>query len=312
VRIAVTGGSGFLGRAVVSALLADGHAVSVLKRGNPEVSGGARVVLGELKDPCARGTLLKGADVLVHLAALGVQSRDRRWGGMLETNVVWPVALLEDAARSGIRRAIAAGTCLEYQGHGSLPDALAPPDASLLGEDASTEPGDGYGATKAAGGTVLRARARELGVPFWYLRFASLYGPEDDPQKLLPSAVAAALAGRSFEMSPGEQVREWLHLDDAVRAVLAAVSRDPEGPGLVNVGTGEGRTLRDVVSAAYRVAGADPALVRAGARPYRAGEVHRLVMDVRRAQAYLGWNADLALDRGLVHLVDWARRSTRE
>jgi nucleoside-diphosphate-sugar epimerase len=214
-------------------------------------------------------------------------------------NVAGSLALLEEAARGGVSRVVATGTCLEYRGHGRLPEAPAQGEAPRCGEDALADPADGYGASKAAGGLVLRARARELGMPCWYLRIASLYGPGDDPQKLIPGALAAARKGRPFEMSGGEQVREWLHVDDAVRAVLAAAACDPRGVSVVNVGTGAGDQLRQVAKKVFLAAGADPGLVRTGARPYRSGEVHQLVMDVGRARSALGWAAEVELEDGL-------------
>jgi nucleoside-diphosphate-sugar epimerase len=98
-------------------------------------------------------------------------------------------------------------------------------------------------------------------------------------------------------------------VDDAVAALLAAAAAPPAaGVEVVNVGTGEGLALRDVVRRAYELAGADPGLARLGARPYRPGEVHRLVMTVERARArWPGRAAPVALDDGLRALLGPAR-----
>lgn len=306
-RVALTGATGFLGRAVAAALVARGHAVRALVRPGREAALGPaprlEVVPGALGDPAALRALVAGADALVHLAALGVQSRDRDWARMVDANVAAPLALLDAAAEAGVSRVVAAGTCLEYRGHGRLPGAPAA-GAPTCGEDAPLETADGYGATKAAGGVVLRARARARGVPLRWLRLASMYGPGDDPGKLVPGALRAARAGSPYEMTAGEQVREWLHRDDAVDAVVRAAELGGEGVEVVNVGTGEGLRLLEVVREAFRAAGADPARVLAGARPYREGEVHRLVMDVSRAGAALGgWAPRVALADGLAALA---------
>ncbi|MFY3743813.1 NAD-dependent epimerase/dehydratase family protein [Anaeromyxobacter sp. Red801] len=312
-RVALTGATGFLGRAVAAALVARGHEVRALVRPGREAAlppaAGLVPVPGMLGDAAAAGALVAGADALLHLAALGVQSRDRDWARMVEANVAAPLALLDAAAAAGVGRVVAAGTCLEYRGHGRLPGAPAA-GAPTCGEDAPLESADGYGATKAAGGVVLRARARARGLPLRWLRLASMYGPGDDPGKLVPGALRAARAGSPYEMTAGEQVREWLHRDDAVDAVVRAVEQGGDGAGaadvvdIVNVGTGEGVRLLDLVRAVYRAAGADPARVLAGARPYREGEVHRLVMDVSRAGAALGgWAPRVALADGLAALA---------
>lgn len=306
-RLALTGATGFLGRRVTAVLLVRGHEVRVLVRPGREATLPASprlsVIAGVLGDPAAAQALVQGAEALVHLAALGVQSRDRDWSRMVDVNVAGGLALLDAAAAAGVRAVVAAGTCLEYRGHGQLPGAPAAGTARC-DEDAPLEGADGYGATKAAAGVVLRARARACGVALRYLRLASLYGPGDDPEKLLPGALRAARAARAYEMTPGEQEREWLHLDDAAEAVVRAVERPGDGVEVLNVGTGEGVRLLDLVRDAYRAAGADPGLVRPGTRPYRAGEVHRLVMDVSRAAGALGgWAPRIALASGLAALA---------
>jgi nucleoside-diphosphate-sugar epimerase len=307
VIIALTGATGFLGRQVATSARLLGHSVRALvPRFGPPAPPGVEPVEGMLADPAAVRALVHGADVLVHLAALGVQSRDRAFEGMTKVNVVEPLTLLDAAHQAGVRRVVAAGTCLEYSGHGRLPGSpVEEGDAPLLREDSPAEPPDPYGATKSAGGLLLRAHARELGLPTWYLRLASMYGPGDDPAKLIPGAVRAAVAGEPFEMSEGAQVREWLHVDDAVRAVLSAAAADPPEPALtVNIGTGQGISLLDLVRLVFEVAGADPGLIRAGARAYRASEVHRLVMDGSRARAVLrGFRPVTPLARGLDALV---------
>jgi nucleoside-diphosphate-sugar epimerase len=306
VRLAVTGSGGFLGRHLLAAALKAGHEVRALVRPGrpaPAPRPGLEPVAGDLADAAVLASLVEGADAVLHLAALGVQSRDRDWARLVAVNVAAPLPLAEAAALAGARL-VAAGTCLEYRGHGRLPDAPAHAGARC-DEEAPLEPSDPYGATKAAGGVVLRARARDLGLPCWYLRLASLYGEGDDPQKLLPGAVAAARAGRPFEASAGAQEREWLHVGDAAAALLEAAARPPPAGGaVVNVGTGEGITLAGLVRRTFALAGADEALVRLGARPYRPGEVHRLVMETGRARALLpGWAPRVGLDEGLSALV---------
>lgn len=287
--LALTGPTGFLGRHLAAAARAAGHRVrGLVLPGGPAAPEGVEAVHGDLGDPDALRALVAGADVLVHLAALGVQARDRSWERMALVNVLHPLALLDAAAVAKVKRVVLAGTCLEYTGHGRLPDAPAA-GAPRCDEASPTDPVDPYGATKAAGGALQRARARELRLPTWYLRLATMYGPGDDAAKLLPGALRAAVAGEPFEMTAGEQVREWLHVSDGVRAVLAAAAADPEAPvATVNVGTGDGVRLLEVVRAVYELAGAEGSLVRAGTRPYRPGEVHRVVMDVSRAERALG------------------------
>jgi dTDP-6-deoxy-L-talose 4-dehydrogenase (NAD+) len=312
-RLALTGTNGFLGRAFAAAALAAGDAVrGLVLPGTAGVPRGVEPVAGALSDEAALRELLRGCDALVHLAALGVQGRDRDFERMTQVNVVEPIGLLQAAAAAGVQRVVAVGTCLEYAGHGRLPDAPCATDV-VVGEDAPTEPDDAYGATKAAGGLLLRARARALGLPLRYLRFASMYGPGDDAAKLLPGAIRAAVTRTPFPMTPGAQVREWLHVDDGVAALRAALAAPLRSVELVNVGTGEGVALRDVVGMVFEEAGADPGLIRAGERTYRQGEVHRVVMDCARARGLLaGWAPQRSLRSGIAALVRSEREEGRE
>ena len=270
------------------------------------------MVAGDLADSTAVRSLVNGADVLVHLAAVGVQVHERDMHWMALVNAVQPLALLDAAKRARLSQVVLAGTCLEYSGHGWLPDAPVQ-GAPLCTEDSPTEPVDPYGATKAAGGVLQRARARQIGLPAWYLRFASMYGPGDDPEKLVPRLVQRATAGEPYEFTPGEQVREWLHVDDGARALLAAATaKPPDTVTTLNIGTGEGQRIVDVVRLVYSLAGAAEPLVRAGAKPYRGREVHRLVMDVSRAeQALGGWRASIAPREGLAALVREVRTAKK-
>jgi nucleoside-diphosphate-sugar epimerase len=289
-RLALTGTTGFLGRHLLPAALSAGHQVTALVRPGSSVPAapGLSLVEGDLSAPEAMRQLVDGAEAVVHLAAVGVQGRDREPAAMEVANVAGAARVCEAMAAAGVVRLVAAGTVLE----------LAPLDP--------------YGASKVAGRMALQASATRLGLRGWYLRLASLYGPGDDADKLLPSAVAAALAGRDFPMTPGAQRREWLHVEDAVAALLAAVARPPP-PGLtaLDVGTGQGVALVELVRQVYRLAGADEGLVQAGARPYRAGEVMQLVGNPAAAHAALGWGPRVSLDDGLLRLVGRPRGETR-
>lgn len=300
--LAVTGATGFLGRAFVAAALDAGHEVRALVRREADAPAKARAFVGALPASVPEA-FLADADVLVHLAALGVQSRDRDWTRACEVNITGSVALVRQAAAAGVKHAVLAGTCLEYEGFGTLPDRPAV-DAVLCDESSSTETADAYGATKAAGGLAARAAARQAGLPWWYLRFASLYGEGDDPAKLLPGALAAAREGTAFETSPGAQLREWLHVDDAVEALLLAATKTPPAAGaVVNIGTGEGVTLAALVMRVFELAGAPASLVRLGTRGYRPGEVHRLVMATGKARELLGWTPRVSMDEGMRRLA---------
>ncbi|HET6344622.1 MAG TPA: NAD(P)-dependent oxidoreductase, partial [Myxococcota bacterium] len=126
-NLAVTGATGFVGRHFLVSALQRGHHVRALVRPGQGVpttwlAGGVRVVRGNLGDGDeVVAELLRGADALVHLAAAGVQGRERDWHTAVPVNAVLPLAWLQRAVAHGVSRSVVLGTCLEYAGYGVLP-----------------------------------------------------------------------------------------------------------------------------------------------------------------------------------------------
>jgi nucleoside-diphosphate-sugar epimerase len=312
VRLAVTGATGFLGNHLVRAAVAAGHEVRVLLRpASSSTPWGARrtpppkevlSIEGLLPDWIPEGFLAQ-ADVLVHLAAEGVQWEGRVRDQLHTVNVLGTLNLLHAAKSAGLSHVVLVGTALEYAGHGTLP---ASPSAErlLCRETDSLETTDRYGSSKAAAGLLARSEARRLKLPSWYLRLCSVYGPGDRPTKLLPSALNAARERQVFEMTAGQQLRDWLHVNDAVKALLRATELPPGAAGVaLNVGTGDAVELHQLIETVFVAAGADPRLIRRGALEYRTDEVHQLVLDPELGQATLGWQPQIDLQTGLGQLV---------
>ncbi|MBI5512678.1 MAG: NAD(P)-dependent oxidoreductase [Deltaproteobacteria bacterium] len=291
--MAVTGSTGNLGRAVVSLLVSAGHHVRAILRpdsGPPPDGAEALRLAGAVRDNAR--SALEGASVLVHLAAYGVQGRDRDWLRAVEANTVDTFHWVQAAAQVGASRSVVAGSYFEYEGRGRLPEPSWPEATSAppCEEDSPLEAWDPYSASKAAGGVLARALARDLGHRLWYLRLASLFGPDDDPGRFIPMTVKAARARAPMPMSPGGQVRDLVHVDDAAHAVLETVTLDPaEGVETVNIGSGQGTSLLDLGRRVLALAGAPEALLRPGERPYRPREAHHLVTSTARRERLLRW-----------------------
>ncbi len=286
-RIAITGAYGFLGQKLVSKASQLGHDIRALVHPAEKLTSLnsiAQVVWieGTLANTEACQNLLEDVELLIHLAAWGVQSQDRMWSNAIQVNIVDSFNLLQQAIQNKVKQTIAVGTCLEYS------SCTATNSHELCRETSPLEPADSYGATKAAGGILLRTLARELGMPMWYLRLASMYGPGDNPQKFLPAAIRAARAQEVFPMTPGKQVREWLRVDDAVEAILAAATQEPpEIVSVVNIGTGIGLSFKEIATRVFQSYSAPIHLIQAGKKPYRHREPQRIVMDVSKAQKVL-------------------------
>jgi len=295
-RVLVTGAGGFLGGELCRRLLVLGAEVHGTQHARP-VPAGVQPHRADLADPVAVARCFAAARpaVVFHLAAPVDLSRDpgaylRLKPGILEATHHVAMACLEHGARL-----VSAGTCEEYGA------AEAP-----FGEDTPPRPVSAYSALKLAATEWLLSLHRTAGLRVTVVRPFLTYGPGQAPGRLVPSAIAAALAGRPFPLTDGRQTRELNYLDDMVEALVAASVPAATGHRL-NLGGGPEIAIRDLAALIFRLAGADPGLIQLGALPRRAGEVERFCGDHARARTLLGVTPGVPLEEGLRRTIAWAR-----
>lgn len=297
-RVLVTGGSGFIGRHVLEPLVRRGFEVhSVTSREPPPRAPRVRWHRADLLDCRGHGDLLAAADPthLLHLAWYA--EHGRFWTST--QNVRWSaatLALVQAFAERGGRRAVLAGSCAEYRwgDRGPLVEDVTPLEPRTL-----------YGTAKNATRAVLAAAADELGLDFAWGRVFFLYGPAEPPGRLVASVARALVAGDRAATGDGTQVRDFLHVAD-VGAAFAALTDSPVG-GTVNIASGEGRTLREVIVAIAAATGRED-LLDIGALPSRPGDPHELVADVARLRDEVGFAPTIGLNDGIEQTVAWWHR----
>ncbi|MGI8805525.1 MAG: NAD-dependent epimerase/dehydratase family protein, partial [Thermoleophilaceae bacterium] len=204
-------------------------------------------------------------------------------------NVEGTINMLEAARAAGARRFVNSSTGGAIYGEGrTIP---AP-------EDHPVAPEAPYGQSKFAAEGYCELFRRLHGVQAISLRYGNVYGPRQDP--LGEAGVVAIFCGRLLErqrltvFGDGLQTRDYVHVDDVVRANLAAA--ESEAAGALNIGTGVQTSVLDLVAALGRVTGAD---LEAEHAPERPGEVRHIALDASRARVELGWEAAVAVDEGL-------------
>lgn len=276
-RVLVTGGAGFIGSHLAHALVALGHDVVVLdnlRRGHRTVvPPAAEFVEGDIRDAATAREAARGCEVVFHLAA-----QSNVMGAMddveysFTTNVAGTLNVLQAAAEAGARRVIFA----------SSREAYGEPECVPVSENAPLTARNLYGASKVAAEAYCQAWRATAGLDTVVLRFANVYGPGDSG-RVLPLWLARAVRGEDLELYGGAQVLDFVHVDIAVQALLAAMAPGVEGP--INVGSGQGTALRDL---AARIIGMTSRRSRLVVRPPRGPEVVRFVADVRRMRAVLG------------------------
>lgn len=304
-RVALTGVAGFVGRHLAQALVREGFLVLGVDRrviSGTEVESllATEVLCDDLSGARRLGTWLRANHVqaIVHAAAFGVQVGQVDWKRNWRANVSAGLNVVEAAAQAGLGRVIHLGTSQEYGTR-----------EGVLREDGPLDPQTPYGATKAAAFYSCRERAKELGLPWVELRPFLSFGPGERRDKFFPSLILPLLRGEVPTMTGGEQVRDVVYIKDLVRGILGALKADlPDGIA-INLGSGEGRTLRTLAEV---LLGLFPGgRIDIGARPYRDPEVWHQVADVSRAKALLGWSPTTPLPDALGETVDWYRNAGR-
>ncbi|HWM09611.1 MAG TPA: NAD(P)-dependent oxidoreductase [Solirubrobacteraceae bacterium] len=295
-RVLVTGATGFIGRHALTPLLEAGHEVHAIST-RPAAAQAPRGVAWHVADLLAdqRSVVAEvQPERLLHLAWYA--EHGRFWTAI--ENVEWveaSLALLRAFAAAGGERAVLAGTCAEYDWEVG---------GGVLREDAPLRPATLYGAAKAGLHQVAAAFAAETGLELAWGRVFFLYGPGEDERRLVGSVASALARGEHAMTGAGAQIRDLLHVADVGAAFAALV--DSDVCGAVNVGSGEGRRLREVIEALGAISGR-PELLEIGALPARPGDPDRLVADVARLREEVGFVPRIGLERGLEETVAWWR-----
>jgi len=278
--VLVTGAGGFIGSRLTGLLAAAGHEVVGVRREHADLLVDPTGVLPEVTP-----------DVLVHLA--WITEHGAFWEAPENEDwVAASLALLRAFAERGGRRAVVAGTCAEYDWTTG---------AAQLTEDAPIVPATAYGAAKARLHEAASALCAEAGLELAWGRIFFPYGPGEAPGRLVASVARALLAGEPAPTTDGMQVRDLIHVDDVAGAFAALV--DAPVVGAVNVGTGVGVRIRDVVELVAQAAGR-PELLRVGALPARPGDPAAVVADATRLTAEVGFRPVVGLAEGIAGAVE--------
>jgi len=297
VKVLLTGATGFVGARVARALVESGtEVVAVVRAGSNtrRLSSLSRVSIieGDLLHPGGMAEAIRaGADACIHSAWYAEP------GKYLSSPVNVDLAhatthFAEALAGAGCRRFVGIGTCFEYD-----------TDTGYLAEASPLGPRHTYSASKAATYLMLSQVLNGTGMQFAWARLFYLFGPDEHPNRLVPSVADALLRGDEARVTPGGQVRDFLHVDDVATALCTVAKSDVQGP--VNIGSGEPVTVAAIVEKIGAIVGrAD--LIKLGARDYAPGDPMFVCANNALLRS-LGWTRRYSLDEGLKESVSSRR-----
>jgi len=304
-RVIITGATGFVGANLARRLRREGHEVHLLVRPNhaawriEDIRQEVRLHELQLHDAGAVTRVVSEIrpEWIFHLAAYGAYSRQIDLEQMVLTNINCTINLVNACLKTGFEAFVNTGSSSEY----GFKDH-APAESDPL------EPNSHYAVTKAAATMFCRYTAQSRRVHLPTLRLYSVFGPYEDPGRLLPALILRGLKGELPPLADPNVARDFVYVDDVVEAcLLAARVRTREWGAIYNVGTGVATTLREVVNVARRVMniGAEPVW---NTMPNRSWDTKVWVSDNRKICSELHWQYRNNFEAGFRLMLDWFRQ----
>ena len=295
-RILLTGATGFIGQQCLPLLLEQGYEVhAVSSKRFEEIKSEIYWHRVDLLDSVQISKWMSSVQPshLLHFAWYLVPGKY----ATAPENVLWVqngLELLRKFHECGGRRVVIAGSCFEYDwSYGYCSEFVTPRKPSTL-----------YGICKNALQDLLDGYASEIGLSSAWGRIFFLYGPHEHPARLVPSVIRSLLRGDRARCTSGDQIRDYLHVQDVANAFVTLLESNIQGP--VNIASGRPIALKDIIfKIADKLNGQD--LIQLGALPTPENESPLVIGDVSRLFKEVGWRPKYDLNHGLDKTIDWWR-----
>lgn len=315
--VLVVGGAGYIGSHAARVLQRKGHDVIIydnLSTGFRELAEGFELIVGDIGDSAKLAKALSRVDAVMHFAAhayVGESVENPR--KYFQNNVTAALAFLNSVMDSRVRKFIFSSTAAVY----------GTPEKSPITEDSGRQPVNPYGATKLTLEMALDAYSRAYGLRYVAFRYFNAAGADEsgkigemhEPETHLIPLILQAIQGKraaleifgdDYPTADGTCVRDYIHVNDLAEAHALGLEYLAKGEsGAMNLGTGTGNSVNEVVAAVEKVTGHK---VPTHIGPRRAGDPAELVADPSRAQKLLNWKAKRSLDEIVASAWKWASR----
>ena len=299
-KVLVTGATGFIGSHLVRYLLGKGCEVYVIYRQESnlwriaDLVSQVHLISCDLLNIGNENTLPQiKFDMCIHAAWYAVPGKYLA----AQENMIFLNATLALAIKLqelGCEHLIGIGSCFEY-------------DTSLgyLSETSLTKPQHLYSASKLATQLVLEQWAKMAGIKFTWIRLFYQYGAFEDQRRLVPAVINSLLQQQPVQLTLGEQVRDFLHIEDVAAAIYAIAQA--ELVGIVNVGSGKPITVREIAETIGKILG-NSKLLDFGAIPYSSSDPKFICANNYRLRQETNWTPQYTLETGLIEVIDWWKK----
>jgi dTDP-glucose 4,6-dehydratase len=306
-KILVTGGAGFIGSNFIRYVLGMGKHFSIVNYDKLTYAGNLanlesvardanyEFVKGDICDAASVEAAMRGCDVVIHFAAESHVDRSiYEPAPVIQTNVTGTFVLLEAARKILVSRFVHVSTDEVY---GDIPAG------ELADENSPLRPSSPYSASKASADLLVRSYVRTYSFPAVITRSSNNYGPYQFPEKFVPLMITNALSDKALPVyGDGRQQRDWVHVEDNCRGILAVLEKGKDGE-VYNIG---GLDLEENVTLVRRIlnlTGKPESLV--SYVPDRPGHDRRYALDCKKAENELGWRPVISLEDGLRRTIEW-------
>ncbi len=296
--ILLTGATGFIGSSVLRQILDDGHIpIALVRRQSNQAridhfDGVQKIAYDDISDRAFIEQIKTfNPDVFIHLAWKGVEGENRNDKSQISANIPFALSTVDLAHEVGCQQWIGIGSQAEYGNPNRRVDESYPADPTSI-----------YGKAKSACYWATSGLCQYYRMTHTWLRIFSTYGPQDNPNWLIPYVVRELSSGRSPQLTKCEQLWDFLYVDDAARGILLSAYFSVSG--LLNLGSGVARPLAEVIKEIMNILGTTTK-PNIGAVPYKIDQVMHLEADMTKLKSQTGWEPQVDLSDGLRRTVDF-------
>lgn len=296
-KVLVTGATGFIGRHTLPFLLSKGFEVHTVSSKAIGLKATAFDPVyhhtSNLLDSAATSDLLKRIQPthLLHLAWYAIPGKF--WTA--SENLDWlkaSIHLLQCFAENNGKRVVMAGTCAEYDWSHPICDEKTTP----------LKPATLYGSCKNALHQILESYSKKMTLSYAWGRVFFLHGPHEYPERVVPYVITSLLNRKIANCSHGQQIRDFMHVEDTANAFVTLLDSDLQGP--INIASGNEVTLKEIIQKiAIHLSGTE--LVQFGAFTQSPNDPPRIAANISRLSQELNWKPKYTLEQGLQHTINW-------